>query len=152
MPNFAAKYSSDYLAADQMAAALSALPAVLHHLFGECTLTAYYGWGANLHNALCYVPMNVQTDAMPFFIEDSVNQRIIVPGQSDLSIDSPHKELRLLFCHESDIHVDGESLDFMHRFMDAEPFSKIRFYSQAELKALPPDHHFDLPSSPPKES
>lgn len=89
---------------------------------------------------------------MPFFIEDSVNQRIIVPGQSDFLVNSPQKELELLFCHESDIHVDGESLDVMQRFMAAEPFSKIRFYSQSELKALYPDHHIDLPPNPPKAS
>ena len=139
MPNFSAKYSSEHLTADQMASALTALPTVLLELFGECKFTAFYGCGANLHGNLLYVPMGVQTSVMPWFIEDSVNQRIIVPGQSDLLIRSPNNELELLFCHEGDIHVDGESLDLMHRFMAAEPFSKMRYCSQAELKLQYPD-------------
>ena len=140
MPNFAAKYSSEYLTPDQMASALTALPTVLLELFGECTFTAYYGWGANLHSDLCYVPMRVQTSVMPYFIEDSVNQHIIVPGQCDLAFKSPQNELELLYCHEGDIHVDGGGEDLMQRFMAAEPFSKMRFYSQAELYSLYPDH------------
>jgi hypothetical protein len=133
MPNSAAQYSSEYLTADQMASSLTALPGVLLELFGKCTFNVCYGFGANLHTDLYYVPMRVQTDVMPYFIEESIRQRIIIPGQSDLLIRSPHNELELLFCHESDIHVNGESVDLMRRFVAAEPFSKLRFYSQAEL-------------------
>jgi len=83
--------------------------------------------------------MNVHTSGMSWFIEDSVDQRIVVPGGSDLIIKSPHNELELLFCHESDIHVDGESLDAMRRFMAAEPFCKMKFHSQDELKRQYPE-------------
>ena len=149
MPNFAAKHSSEYLTTDQMDAALKALPTVLVELFGECTFTICYGWAANLHSDLLYVPMRVQTSVLPYFIQESVDRRIIVPGESDLSITSPQRELELLYCHESDIHVDGESLDLMQRFMSAEPFSTIRFYSQAELQVLYPNANAGLPQSPP---
>ena len=84
MPNLAAKYSSEYLTADQMDSALRALPTVLRELIRECTFTVCYGFGTNLHSALLYVPMGVQTMVMPCFIEDSVAQRIVVPGASDL--------------------------------------------------------------------
>jgi hypothetical protein len=101
MPNSAAEYSSEYLSAEQMATALNALPAVLDRLFGGCVLTAYYGWAANLHGGLCWKPMKIHPGTLQFFIEDSIDQRIILPGQSDLLIDSPQEELRLLFCHVS---------------------------------------------------
>lgn len=139
MPNFAAKYSSEYLTPDQVASALTALPAVLNELFGECTFTVCYGWAANIHVDLWHVPMRVQTMVLPYFIEDSIRQQIIVPGQSDLIVRSPNNELNILFCHECDIHVDGESPEFMQRFIAAEQFSKIKFFSQEELKALYPD-------------
>ena len=113
MPNTAAKYSSEYLTAEQMALALDSLHSVLDLLFGQCTFTATYGWAANLHSDLWYRPMTIHPGVMRWFIEDSVIQRTIVPGQSDLYIESPHNELKLLFCHESDIHVDGESEEMM---------------------------------------
>jgi hypothetical protein len=116
-----------------MASALIALSPTLDLLFGRCVLTAYYGWAANLHRDLCWMPMKIHPDTLQFFIEDSIDQRIIVPGQSDLLIDSPQEELRLLFCHESDIHVDGKDEDLMKRFMESEPYSQFRFYSKAEL-------------------
>ena len=139
MPNLAAKFSSEYLTAEQMAASLRSLPAVLRELFGECTFTLYYGWGAHLHTALYYAPMGVETSVLPSFIDDSIDQRIIVPGASDLIIKSPNDELELVFCHESDIHVDGKNIDVMQRFIAAEPFREMRFYSQEELKLQYPE-------------
>lgn len=134
MPNLAAQFSSEYVTAEQMAAALKALPAALTELFGECKCTVLYGYGTQLHVDLWYKPMSVGTCGMSWFIDESVDQRILVPGGSDLFINSPHNELALLFCHESDIHVDGESLDAMQRFMAAEWFRDVRFYSQEELR------------------
>jgi len=81
MPNAAAKYSSEYLTADQMASALKQLPAVLLGIFGECWFTTYYGWATNIHEDLQYKTMRVRTDRMQRFIEDSVEQRIVVPGE-----------------------------------------------------------------------
>ncbi|HET6883899.1 MAG TPA: hypothetical protein VFI31_27340 [Pirellulales bacterium] len=139
MPNLAAKFSSDYLTADHMAEALKALPAALIELFGDCKCTVLYGWGTQLHIDLWYKPMSVGTCGMSWFIEESLDQRIFVPGGSDLLINSPGNELAILFCHESDIHVDGESPDAMRRFMAADTFRNMRFYSQAELKLQYPE-------------
>lgn len=139
MPNLAAKFSSDYLTADQTAEALKALPAALIELFGDCKCTVLYGYGTNLHIDLWYKPMSVGTCGMSWFIEESVDQRIFVPDGSDLHINSPGNELAILFCHESDIHVDGESPDAMQRFMAVGPFRNMRFYSQAELKLQYPE-------------
>jgi hypothetical protein len=139
MPNLAAKFSSEYLTADQMAASLKSLQAALLDLFGECKFTILYGWGTGLHIDLWYKPMSVGTCGISWFIEESVDQRIFVPGGSDLFINSPHNELALLFCHENDIHVDGESLDAMQRFMAAETFHSMRFYSHEELKRQYPE-------------
>jgi hypothetical protein len=140
MPHFGSKYSSEYLASDQMAASVGAIPRVLAEIFGDCTFTAYYGCGTNLHNALLYIPMAVQTGVLPYFLEDSIDQRIVVPGESDLIIESPAKGLEITCCHESDIHIDGENEEAMERFMSAEPFAEIKFYSRDELQALHPDH------------
>lgn len=139
MPNLAAKFSSDYLTADQMAASLKALPAALLELFGECRCTVLYGWGSGLHTDLWYMPMSVAVCGISCFIEESVDQRIFVPGGSDLFIKSPRNELEILVCHENDIHVDGESLDAMQRFMAAEPFRDMRFFSQDELTLQYPE-------------
>jgi hypothetical protein len=72
VPNLAAKYSSEHLPANQVLSALKALPDVILKILGECACTAYYGNGANLHGALLYVPMSVQTSVLPWFIEDNV--------------------------------------------------------------------------------
>lgn len=139
MTNFSSKYSSDCLTAEQMASAFRALPEVLADLFGECTFTVWYGHGANLHHSLLYIPMSVSTSVLPFFLEDSVGQRIIVPGESDLIVKSPKKELELRYCHHSDIHVDGESEEIIQRFIAARQFSEIHFLSQAEVKKKYPN-------------
>ena len=118
-----------------MLAALRAIPTVLAEIFGDCTFTAYYGCGAHLHAALLYIPMAVFRPACCRMM-NSIVQRIVVPGESDLLIESPAKELEITCCHESDIHIDGENAESLQRFMSAEPFRKIRFYSRDELKAL----------------
>jgi hypothetical protein len=139
MPHFGCQYSSEYLASDQMIAAVQAIPTVLAEIFGDCTFTAYYGFGTKLHGSLLYIPMAVQTGVLPYFLEDSIDQRIVIPGASDLIIESPAKRLIITFCHESDIHIDGEHAESMQQFMSADPFRKIKFYSRDELKASNPD-------------
>ena len=69
MTNFAIKYSSGHITAEQMASALKALPEVLLDLFGECTFTVYYGFGTNLYFQLLYIPMSVSTSVLPFSLK-----------------------------------------------------------------------------------
>ncbi len=81
MPNVGCEYKSDYLASEQMLAAVRAISTVLAEIFGDCTFTAYYGSGARLHASLLYVPMAVQTSVLPYFLEDSIDQRRPERGQ-----------------------------------------------------------------------
>jgi hypothetical protein len=133
MPNLAAKYSSEYLSPDRMRTALLQLPPILEELLGEYTLTVQYGIGTRLHGSLQYIPMSVSCDMLPFFLADSLEQQIVLPGASDVLIASTNNELSLLFCHESDIHVDGSDKTLMQRFIASSPLSDIKFLSQAQL-------------------
>lgn len=135
MPNAGAKYSSEYLTRESLASSLRSVHSVIQAIFGECTFTAYYGCASNIHGDLQYKPMRVGSDVIQWFIEDSIVQRIVIPGESDLLLYSPQEELKLIFCHESDIHVDGSSAECMQQFMASPPFCSFRWYSQAELEA-----------------
>lgn len=141
MPNFAAKYSSEVLTAERMRTALAQLPSILIRLFGQCAIKVCYGFGTNLHGDLLYIPMGVSTEVLPYFLEESIDQRITVPGHSDLLLTSPNNELDLLFCHESDIHVNGDNEEMMRRFIQSREFEDVRFYSQSELEAKYPDRN-----------
>ena len=118
-----------------MRTALLQLPLILQPLLGASTLTIQYGIGARLHGSLLYIPMSVSSDVLPFFLEDSLEQQIVLPGASDLLIDSADDELRIMFCHESDIHVDGSNEALMQRFIGCPELSDIKFFSQATLTA-----------------
>lgn len=107
MPNHNAKVSSCYISKDTTRSFLALVPSLMLELYGNRNLTVYYGWACNLHPDLLYKPMSVPLDVFPYFIEDSIEQRIFVIGGSDLLIESPDSKLRLLICHESDIHLDG---------------------------------------------
>jgi len=107
MPNYGAKVSSAYIANDLMRDFIAALPALMREIYGNRILTVYYGWDCNLHSDLCYKPMAVPLDVFPYFIDDSIEQRIFQIGGSDLLIASPDSNLKILICHESDIHLDG---------------------------------------------
>ena len=121
-----------------MRSALLQLPGIIGVIFGNTSLTVRYGVGTRLHSALHFVPMNVSTEVLPWFLEDSLEQRIFEPGRSDLLIDFSSKELELLYCHELDIHVDGSNDELIQRFVGCEEYRDISFYSQAELKTKYP--------------
>lgn len=139
MPNFAAKYSSDYLSPERMRTALLQLPAIVKAIFSDTLFTVRYGNGTRLHSALHFVPMNVSAETLAWFLEDSLDQRIVELGRSDLLIDFPNQALELLYCHELDIHVDGNDEKLIQRFIASSEYSDIKFYSRAELKAKHPD-------------
>jgi hypothetical protein len=133
MPNKAAKFSSEYLPQEQIHAALLALPIVLQSLVGEHRVIAMYGCSSNLHGALLYQPMGSDTRWLEGLIEDSIDQRIIEPGSSDFLFEVPEKRLELLFCHESDIHLDGADDGLLQKFMASEPYNEMRWYTKEEL-------------------
>ena len=49
------KFYSDILPAERMRQAMDALPEVFRSLLGDCLVTAYYGFGTEIHADLQYV-------------------------------------------------------------------------------------------------
>jgi hypothetical protein len=115
------------VSAGELEALLKALPILLKDRLGNCPVKAMYGWGCNLHMDLWYVPMNVGTQWIERFIRESLEQRIVVPAQSDLYIELPDEKLEILFCHEGDIHVCGPDEELRNGILGAAPFSKLLF-------------------------
>lgn len=109
MPNYDAKLSSAYLNVGKIRSFIDLLPSVIREIYGTRNLTAFYGFDCNLHQDLCYKPMIVSPDAFPYFIEDSIEQRIYEVGATDLLIKTPDLDASILLCHEADIHLDGEN-------------------------------------------
>ena len=138
MPNKGARFSSHYLPKEQMHSALLALPGVLQTLLGEHKIVVRYGWAANIHSDLMYHPMNDSTNWIQYLIEDSIEQRIIIPGESDFRFEVPNGRLDLVFCHESDIHLDGSDDELLRRFMATEPFCKMQWHTKEDLEKMTP--------------
>lgn len=126
MPNYGAKISSAYVSSNLMREFLAALPSVMRGIYGNRNLTAYYGWACNLHSDLLYIPMRVPLDVFPCFIADSVEQQIFEMCGSDLLIESPDANVRILICHESDIHLDGTDDESINRIVASFPHFDFR--------------------------
>jgi hypothetical protein len=88
-------------------AVLQGLPSLIKELAGDCILSVEYGVGCNIHNDLQYKPMEVGIFWLHRFLAESKEQRIFLPGQSDLSITTPNGGLTIIICHESDVHLSG---------------------------------------------
>ena len=136
MPNKAAMFSSEYLTKDQMHSALIALPGVLLSLVGEYPIIAMYGWASHLHTSLLWTPMGADTRSLQYLIEDSLDPRIVVPGESDFIFEVPEKRMEVVFCHQSDIHLDGTDDALLQQFMTSEPYRHICWYTRAEVEKM----------------
>ena len=134
MPNAGCKFSTEYLPKEQMLSALLALPRVLRHLLGEHPVVAMYGHAAKIHTALRWQPMNASTCSLQYLIEDSIEQRIVIPGQSDFLFDVPEERLNVKFCHECDIHLDGSDDELLREFMNNAPYVHMHWHTQAEVE------------------
>jgi hypothetical protein len=132
MPESNYKFYSDILTTEQMQQALDSLPEVFRNLLGDCLVTAFYGFGTEIHADLQYVPMRVSTRWIDRFINDSLKQKIIIPGNCDFSFTTPDEKLEVLFCHEGDIHLNGNDDALIQKFMSAQPFSNFHLQSKAE--------------------
>lgn len=64
-----------------------------------------YGWGCNLDTNHLWTPIRVNTPDLPSAVFSAETLGICQLGQADLSVTDPQRELTILFCHESDIHV-----------------------------------------------
>ena len=124
------KFVSKGLSREEIRGALLSLPQALKGLVGECLVTAMYGVGCKLHGQLLYIPMSVSTQWLHKFVADSVEQGIVVPGRSDICITTPEQGLKVLFCHEGDLHVGGRDDGLIARFISLEPFVACDFTEQ----------------------
>ena len=127
MPHHKAKLSSRYITAAEMAQFAKGLPQLFSEIPGEekCMII-HYGWGCNAHQDLLYQPMPVLLEAFPQFLEESIEQKIFDFGDCDLLIDSVNGELKILLCHESDIHIDGSNDELAQKVSEAYPSFEFR--------------------------
>ena len=135
MPSYPDKFYSDILSAERVRQAMESLPDVFRGLLGDCIVTAYYGFATEIHTDLTYTPMRVGTRWIDRFIADSIRRGIVVPGHCDFSFTTPDERLQVLFCHESDIHLNGQDDALIKQFIATQQFSDIRFRSSAEVEA-----------------
>ena len=85
---------------------------------------------------LCYLPMSVHTNWMMQFLEQSVEQRIVVPGRNDFWFIVPEERLHVMFCHERDIHLNGSDDELLRQFMATEPFSRFKWFTREEMRSV----------------
>jgi hypothetical protein len=137
---------------ERLQSVLESLPMILQDLLGDCLVTAMYGWGCNLHSDLCYVPMRVRTRWVDRFIKDSLEQRIFVPAESDLSFELPDERMRLLFCHEGDIHISGSDDELREKLLASVPFRELSFtrYRKGPKQSAQSDRREDAAPAGPK--
>jgi hypothetical protein len=121
------EWVSESMSPAALQSAIQSLPDLVRTLVGDCLVTSMYGWGCNLHMDLCYVPMRVGTKWIDKFIGESLEQRIIVPGQSDFYIELPEERVEILFCHEGDIHVSGPDEELRNKIFGSAPFNGLTF-------------------------
>lgn len=126
MANFAAKFSSATIEPDQVRSFIAGLPALLEESYSDRALTFYYGFDCNIHNDLTYKPMRVALKVFSYFVEDSIDRKIYEVGKTDMSIESPDSDWKILLCHESDIHLEGENDEFIQKIIKAFPVFDFR--------------------------
>ena len=72
--------------------------------WGYERITVMYGSESNLLMDDLWRPMEIDTLALPAWIERTQREGIFRYGRSDLHIEDLQKTLEFLLCHESDIH------------------------------------------------
>ncbi len=122
MAAYPADFRSRELTPEELREGMQAMPAVLNRLVGECIIVARYGWACELHPQLCHVPMEVGTAWLDRFIDDSLRQQIVIPGESDFIFEVPGR-LQLFFCHERDFHAGGDDKALLSAFLEQPPFN-----------------------------
>jgi hypothetical protein len=127
-------YLTRQLTKDQLQQAIAVLPEFIRNHFGNCIVQAEYGWGCNLHPALCYRKMEVGISWLDRFISDSLRQEIVVLGNSDFMFSIPDNRLTVLFCHEGDIHARGTDMEVQKALWSCDPFQE---YPLAKAPHLP---------------
>lgn len=119
-----------------MLSLMLALPDVLRELLGRHKVVATYGWAAKIHDDLRWKPMNDDTASLKVLVQNSIDQRIVIPGESDLIIEVPDGRIEIKCCHECDIHLDGTDEILIQRFMTTDPFARLRWYAKQEVEKM----------------
>ena len=101
------------------------IPEFIQELVGDCIVTAMYGCGSHLHCDLQYVPMKVGISWLDRFIEESIEQEIFIPSQSDFIITIPDERVSICFCHESDIHISGKDKQLVEKTVAHDLFKGL---------------------------
>ncbi len=121
------RYNSDRLEDGTSQRALEGTPLFLREVLGDIVISATYEFGCNLHDELLYRPMKVGTRWLDRFIHGSLEQGIVVPGQSDFRIVVGRDRLDALFCHEGDIHLEGKDEALVDGLRISAGFEGVEF-------------------------
>jgi len=91
---------------------------------GGISLDVMYGWACNLEQDELYKIHPIRVDQFLDFISDSRAKGVFGLGKSDMHIEMPDRNIRLVLCHESDIHFQGpkEEADKFHSRWEAKGF------------------------------
>lgn len=122
MASLPTDFRSRELSPEEVRAGMLALPAVVRKLVGECIIVAKYGWACELHPQLCHIPMQVGIAWLDRFIDDSLRQKIVIPGECDFIFEVPGR-LQIIFCHERDFHAGGTDKELLQAFLSQAPFN-----------------------------
>jgi hypothetical protein len=134
MASKAAKFSTDLFAEGADACCSAGFARCAANLLGEHKIVAMDGWKTKIHGSLHWQPMNDDTRWLQYLIEDSIEQKIVTPGESDFIFEVPAKRLEVMFCHESDIHLDGTDDQLLQQFMTSEPYLQMHWQTQADVQ------------------
>ncbi len=123
---------------------LRALPVALRAIVGDSLIVATYGYGSRLHPELWYVPMRVGMSWLPRFIDESLDQRIFVPGSSDLIFNLGNGAVEVEFCHDAHLHLSGTDERLLDYVRHHEIYTFVQ-WSDGET----PNPTFQRTASPP---
>jgi hypothetical protein len=74
-------------------------------------LSVMYGWAYNVPDQYEWIRCPAQE--FKSFLDDSAAMGVFAHGKGDLWIKLSDPEIEILFCHESDIHLTGDSDEFL---------------------------------------
>ena len=113
---------------------LKVLPSFLNEFIREPIYIVKYGWGCNIHNDLHYQPMQVGINWLDRFINESIEQRIYKPGESDLYIETKDNSIVILFCHESDIHIKAIEKERLEKLVKENYLNEL--FTQEKIRII----------------
>ena len=112
-------------------ASLSSLMRNTSSLFAELSIDgiiiARYGYGSQIHPDLTYLPMKVGASWLDRFIRQSLDQRIVLPGESDFILEVNDGDLELEYCHDGHVHLSGNNQALVRRAISSTVLKGIQF-------------------------